>query len=74
MEFSPLAALYEIPLLKKCLINDLTKEIALWKQNNLNVKEWCEKIVDAHWLHLSVNQTSNPTFYYLSHKSVDNMV
>ncbi|WP_047681718.1 hypothetical protein [Xenorhabdus sp. NBAII XenSa04] len=34
-----LATLYEIPLLKKCLRNDLTKEIALWKQNNLNVEE-----------------------------------
>lgn len=51
LEFSLFATLYEMPLLKKCLGNDLTKEAALWRKNGLSVEEWCENMIDQHWLH-----------------------
>ncbi|WP_340608215.1 HTH-type transcriptional regulator SgrR [Xenorhabdus bharatensis] len=51
LEFSLFATLYEIPLLKKCLNSDLNREASLWRQDKLNVEEWCEKIVDEHRLH-----------------------
>ncbi|MDR0218972.1 MAG: HTH-type transcriptional regulator SgrR [Enterobacteriaceae bacterium] len=51
LEFSLFATLYEMPLLKKCLENDFSEEVSLWRQGVLNVEEWCEKIIDEHWLH-----------------------
>ncbi|WP_387492114.1 HTH-type transcriptional regulator SgrR [Photorhabdus sp. RM96S] len=51
LEFSLFATLYEMPLLKKCLGNDLSKEVSQWRRQELSLEEWCEKIVDEHWLH-----------------------
>ncbi|WP_350305031.1 HTH-type transcriptional regulator SgrR [Photorhabdus viridis] len=51
LEFSLFATLYEIPLLKKCLGDNLNKEVSQWRRQELSLEEWCEKIVDEHWLY-----------------------
>ncbi|MDX7986618.1 HTH-type transcriptional regulator SgrR [Xenorhabdus sp. 12] len=51
LDFSLFATLYEMPLLKKCLGSDLTKEVSLWRKNNLSVETWCKNIIDQHLLH-----------------------
>ncbi|MCW7547583.1 HTH-type transcriptional regulator SgrR [Photorhabdus sp. APURE] len=51
LEFSLFATLYEMPLLKKCLGDNLNKEVSQWRRQELSLEEWCEKIIDEHWLH-----------------------
>ncbi|OCQ53152.1 HTH-type transcriptional regulator SgrR [Photorhabdus australis subsp. thailandensis] len=51
LEFSLFATLYEMPLLKKCLGDNLDKEVSLWRRQELSLEEWCEKIVGKHWLY-----------------------
>ncbi|NHB90883.1 HTH-type transcriptional regulator SgrR [Photorhabdus cinerea] len=51
LEFSLFATLYEMPLLKKCLGDNLDKEVSQWRQQELSLEEWCQKIVDKHWLY-----------------------
>ncbi|ERT14065.1 HTH-type transcriptional regulator SgrR [Photorhabdus temperata] len=51
LEFSLFATLYEIPLLKKCLGDNLNNEVSQWRRQELSLEEWCEKIVDEHWLY-----------------------
>ncbi|KAA1194946.1 HTH-type transcriptional regulator SgrR [Photorhabdus heterorhabditis] len=51
LEFSLFATLYEMPLLKKCLGDNLDEEISQWRRQELSLEEWCKKIVDKHWLY-----------------------
>ncbi|MGL6019505.1 MAG: HTH-type transcriptional regulator SgrR [Gibbsiella quercinecans] len=51
LEFSLFATLYELPLLKHCMNDDLRQDAALWHDNMLPLAEFCQRLVHHHQLH-----------------------
>ncbi|EFB71682.1 ABC transporter, substrate-binding protein, family 5 [Providencia rustigianii DSM 4541] len=65
LEFSIFATLYEMPLLRQCLNQNLENELQQWRQQALDVESWCESLIDSqvfhpifhHWLELQGQKT-----------------
>lgn len=58
IEFSLFASLFELPLLKYCFDNDIAEDVTKWRQNQLPMTEWAQRLVSSnqfnpllhHWL------------------------
>lgn len=81
LDFSVFATLYELPLLRRCLGDDLRAPLKQWRQRSLSLAAWCEQIIDRqmlfplfhHWLELqgqrSMRGVKMNTFGWFDFKS-----
>ncbi|WP_114192702.1 HTH-type transcriptional regulator SgrR [Edaphovirga cremea] len=51
LEFSLFASLYELPLLQKCLTENLQQYADLWHENTLSLADWCQRLVHSNQFH-----------------------
>lgn len=60
LEFSLFATLYELPLLRHCLSDDLSADIRRWRRHDFSIADWSQRLVAGgelyplfhHWLQL----------------------